>query len=406
MTNAQTRESEGENVGGQRTAASPRRFIAASQIVGAILGGVAIGVVALASTLAASAPPADGQEATVGRVRDLGRVRFLPVIRGRDGGYSARFDGRSVWVFGDSPINATSVDGSRWRSATWGWTGNFDATRGVALTEPVDRKGTPGQFLPFTSAELSYNTLHDRPSLPDSQQSRWRVWPGPIVVDPRNGRALIFYSKVMAHNGPWAFEAMGASIALWDSVSQPRVRPEVARRSNDPTILFGEDDVPPAAGALAVGDSLNAYFCDRKGLAHECIVARVAFADALNRRAWRFFSGGDRWNEDLHAAVTVMKAASMLSVHWNEFLHRYLAVYGTPLVNTIEIRTAPRPEGPWSDSRVVVTGVTPVAKDTWDYCGMAHAELARDRGRVEYLTYCRDTGNFTSEVRLVEVTFK
>jgi hypothetical protein len=29
---------------------------------------------------------------------------------------------------------------------------------------------------------------------------------------------------------------------------------------------------------------------------------------------------------------------------------------------------------------------------TWDYCGMAHPELTRDNGRVEYITYCRDTG--------------
>ena len=35
-----------------------------------------------------------------------------------------------------------------------------------------------------------------------------------------------------------------------------------------------------------------------------------------------------------------------------------------------------------------------------------HAELARENGRVEYLTYCRGTGFLSSEIRLVELRFK
>jgi hypothetical protein len=94
-----------------------------------------------------------------------------------------------------------------------------------------------------------------------------------------------------------------------------------------------------------------------------------------------------------------------LSVHWNEHLRRYLAVYSTPLINTIEIRTALRPEGPWSASRVVFKGKAP-STETWDYCGMAHAELARESGRIEYVTYCRETGFLRSEIRLVEMTLR
>jgi hypothetical protein len=344
-------------------------------------------------------------EAAVEGVRDLGPLQSLSVIRGRDGGYSARFGGLSVWVFADTPLNAPSEDGSRWRSSTRGWTGNFDARNGVALRDSVDRKGAPGEFLPFTPDELAYNAAHNREELGEAR-SRWGLWPGPLVVEPKTGKAIVFYSKVMCGNGPWAFESVGQSIALWDDLDHQPVRLEVRLGADEPTLLFPKGDAPPAAGAVAVGDSIYAYDCRKEGMAFSCIVGRAKFSEALKRASWRFFAGNGRWSDDWNAAVAVMNAAPMLSVHWNKHIGRFLAVYSAPLVNTIEIRTAERPEGPWSAGRVVVTGIAPKTKGTWDYCGMAHAELARDDGRVEYFTYCRETGFLASEIRLVEVTFK
>jgi hypothetical protein len=334
-------------------------------------------------------------------------LRFLPVIRGRDGGFSARFDDRSVWVFGDTVLNSPGTDGGRWRSGTWSWTGSFDARNGLHdFHEPVDSNGAPGEFLPFTREELAYNSAHSRDTLPSEQRSRWKLWPGQPVVDPRTGNAFVFYTKVLSKIGPWAFESVGRSIAIWERPDRVPVRPELAPRADEPTLLFPRGDTSLGEGAVGVGDSIYAYGCRKEGVVFPCIVGRAFFADALRRFAWRFFAGNDRWSEDWHAAVPVMNAAPMLTVHWNEHLGRFLAVYSTPLVNTIEIRTAKRPQGPWSAGRVAVTGRPPTRADAWDYCGMAHAELARDNGREEYVTYCRETGFLESEIRLVEVTFE
>ena len=347
----------------------------------------------------------DGPDAEVAGVSDLGPLRFLPIIRGRDVGFSARFGGRSVWVFGDTPLNSAAEDGSRWRSGTWAWAAGFDARRGLVLREPLDRKKAPAEFLPFRPEELAYNSSHNREELGEAR-SRWGLWVGPLVIEPSTGRALVFYSKVMCKVGPWAFESVGQSLALWDRPDHPRVRPDVRPGANEPTMLFPRGDVPPAAGAMAIGDEIYAYHCSKTGTAFPCILGRVTFANALKREAWRFFAGNDRWSDDWHAAVPVMNAAPMLTVHWNQHLKRFLAVYSTPLVNTIEIRTAKRPQGPWSMAQVVVTGLAPRSEGTWDYCGMAHPELARGNGRVEYITYCRDTGFLLSEIRLVELRFK
>jgi hypothetical protein len=349
----------------------------------------------------------EGPAAVVSGVRDLGALRFLGVISGRDVGFSARFRNKSVWVFGDTPLRYAGADGSRWRSSTWCWTRDFDARDGLSdLNEPLDSNDVPGEFLPLTAEEREYNAVHNQDTLSEDERSSWKLWPGPLVVDPATGKAFVFYSKVFSKVGPWAFEQVGSSLAVWDHPAHLPVRPQVGPDAEEPTLLFPKGDFPTIGGAVGVDGWVYVYGWRREGAVFDCMVGRAPFADALKRNAWRFFAGNGRWSDDWHEAVSVMKGAPMLSVHWNRHLRRHLAVYSTPLTNTIEIRTAERPEGPWSAGRVVATGRAPIDKETWDYCGMAHAELARENGRVEYITYCRGTGFLSSEMRLVEVTFK
>ena len=71
----------------------------------------------------------------------------------------------------------------------------------------------------------------------------------------------------------------------------------------------------------------------------------------------------------------------------------------------IILRTADRPDGPWSDI-AQVEGFAPPTGFPWTGPAVAHAELARERGRVETLTYVRNSGNFQSEMRVVEVEFR
>jgi hypothetical protein len=345
--------------------------------------------------------------AEVAEVRDMGPAQFLDVIGGRDGAYSARFGDRSVWVFGDTFLNSAGHDGSNWRSSTWCWTQDFDAGDGIDdLNEPVDVKGAPGEFLPFTRGERAYNRIYNARLFPNHMRSRMALWPGPVVVSPAGDRAYVFYAKVLVRHGILNFETLGSSIALWEAPDKPVIRPEVRPDADDPTILFPEGDVDLGHGALVVDDWLYAYRCESRRTSWPCIIARVKFADALKRDAWEFFAGDDRWSEDWRSAVPVIDAAPALSVHWNEYLGKYLAVYTSGLANKISIRTAERPEGPWSRSRVVAECVPPTNKEIWSYSALAHPEFARDNGKVEYFTYYRETGPFTGEIRLVEVSFK
>lgn len=141
------------------------------------------------------------------------------------------------------------------------------------------------------------------------------------------------------------------------------------------------------------------------GLDNPCIIARASLANALQRQAWRYYAGDDGWSADWEDAEIVLDGASPLSVHWNEYLDKYVAVYAEPLAHTVSIRLAPRPEGPWS---VVLASI----ECEWSSeggsisAGLAHPEFARDNGRVEYITYWRETGYLSDEIHLIEVVFR
>ncbi|WP_437590179.1 DUF4185 domain-containing protein [Sorangium sp. So ce1000] len=349
---------------------------------------------------------ADPPEAAVRAVRDLGALEFAPAIRGRDGGYSARWGDRSVWVFGDTTLEISKEDRPGWRSSTFCVTDDLDASDGLSsLTEPLDATGAPGEFLPFTEEELASNLAPFNP-LPDVTCEEdcgvhYALWPGPIVADEKAGRALIFYSKLQARPG-FILDVLGSSIAVWESLDAPPVRPELRPDAADPTLLFDADEPQLTSAALVRDGMLYAYACACSGLTCPCLVARAALADATERGAWRFFSDG-RWVEGYRQAEPVMAGAPMMSVHWNEHVGRYIALYSEPMSSEVSLRTAPAPEGPWSDSAVAFTAEAPPNPEAWPYAGLAHAELAREGGRVEYATYFRETGILEGEIRLVEL---
>jgi hypothetical protein len=312
-----------------------------------------------------------------------------------------------VWTFGDTILGSAGEDGSLFRSSTWCWTKDLNARNGInGFDEPVDGKGAPGEFLPFTEEESEHNKRYNREDLPDDKRSRWALWPGPLVVSAEAGNAYVFYVKIFARVGVLNFEATGYSIAVWEALDKPIIRPKVRPAADDPTILFPKGDVVLGQAAVCVGNWLYVYGCETKGLSWPCIVARVRFEDALRREAWQFFAGDARWSTDWKDALPVMNAAPMLTVHWNGYLGKYLAVYSTPLENSMSIRTADRPEGPWSASQVIFKCIVPGREDAWNYSGLAHPEFAQDNGRVEYITYYRETGTLRGELRLVEVLFK
>jgi hypothetical protein len=157
---------------------------------------------------------------------------------------------------------------------------------------------------------------------------------------------------------------------------------------------------------VVVGDWLYAYACEQRNprLEVPCLLARVPLDRALDRSGWRFYARG-AWSSDWRAATSVFEGDSLMSVAWNGYLGKYVAV-GTRIISSlIFVRTADRPEGPWSQE-VIVEGIPSVGVFPWINSAVAHAELARDGGRVELLTYRRSFVMAGGEMRAVEIEFR
>lgn len=344
-------------------------------------------------------------------VAEVVAARELPVlevsadIRGRDGGYSAWVFDRSVWLYGDTILARAGVDGSSWRNNSVSWTHDTDARDGLGgFAEPVDELGVPREFFPYTADEAVYNAAHRDPgdgSCADPCGARWALWPGPLIADPERGRVLVFYGKFHAAPGEFNFYSVGNSLAVWTAFSDAPTRPMLRPDAAEPTLLFSADEPALGTAALVVDDDLYAYACDGDGFDKPCILARSPLAEATQRGAWRFWDG-DAWVAEAAAAEPVFTAHTIASVHHNAYLGAYLLIYNRPLDNDLYLRTAPAPEGPWSREVLAAHGVAP-DNDTVNYSGLAHAEFAAQDGRFEVLSYMRSTGDWSSEIRLVEI---
>jgi serine/threonine protein kinase len=327
-------------------------------------------------------------------VRELGPIGTLE-SNGLSLRSSCYFMDRSIWIFGGG--------GTR-RPNRWAWSDDTNTSDGLRLYEPANNPGGR-DLLPLTPEEREFNEKHS--TVP---RKHWELRPGAAVADSERGRALVVYAKI--RDEEWVDPrrtCAGYSIAVWSHPDSAVIRPVLRPESEYPTLLFPGDTPDFGAGAVADGGYLYLYGASSAGfLDSGAIVARAPLPEVLDRSAWRYFAGDGQWVDDLNLAVRVVSGVWELSVHWNEYIGKFLAVYtASPFGSGVSMRMADRPEGPWSTARLITDGVRQ-AQDYRNNSGAhAHPVIAREGGRVEYITYGRPVGKFgESEVRLVEITFR
>jgi hypothetical protein len=348
----------------------------------------------LAVLVGACADPLPKSETLV----EIGVVPLPPEHAGRDGGFSGVLQGRSVWVFGDTFLPRTAEDGLRWRSSSWSWTTDFESNDGIGpFRHALGFDGMAVQLLPHTSAELDFNQAHEGHEDCQAQEecgSRQTPWPGAMVVDSSGQTGVIFYMNMeTGPKGQWDFHRVSGSVATWSDPARP------ANRIEPP--LFSSEEPSWGSAAVLVGDEIYVFAYEHQGSESPCLLARVPFQSATNRRHYRFWSGAGVWSEDWQDAVPVFDCAPGFSVHFNQFLGQYLALYMAGMSEMITMRTADYPEGPWSKPQTIGRGVS--AHENWDYFLIAHPELSREGGRVEILSYTRPAGFLRQEIRLLEL---
>ncbi len=342
-------------------------------------------------------------------VRELGPIRTNDAIRMRDCGFSALYQGKSVWLFGDTLLASPSADDRLMLANSLSLTYDLDAGDGIeGLWEPVDAVGAPMEFFPLTQEELRHNAIYGTGAcdMAACSAGHWRIWPGAMIVDPDRDWAYVFYRKVNVGSSVFDFEHVGHSVAVWKGSDEAAERPVFNQVESYPTLLFSEADEPGFGSAALVADKqAYIYGCELEEdlLTKPCYLARVAIADILDKQAWQYFAGGERWSTDVQQAAAIFNGNDMMSVSFNPYINGYIAVYSEPLKSAAMLRTALKPEGPWSDPIQLFTVDAPENYLGWVYDFLAHPQYSQDGGRILYITYTKNIDEASSEHHLVAV---
>lgn len=355
--------------------------------------------------VACNSNPGPPAASSVEKAIDLGTIPTNPDILGRDGGYSAVFQGYSVWLYGDTFLANPNADDRGLISDSWSFTTDLNAQDGITgFQERLDSAGAPSMILVETPAEFAFNQAHNgNPCQVQPCGARWALWPSSIVTDPTSKQAFVFYMVVSAMPGNFNFQGIGNSVAVWRDFSQspqrPTFNPPIV--ADHPDLMFNQNEPNFGSAAFIADGTLYAYGCD---YSNGCKLGKVDPSSVQDRSVWSFYAGNGSWSSEIGDAISVFGDANILSVSWNGFLQQYVAVYSPSFSQNVVMRTSPNPEGPWSPEVTVFVAMQPTSGNVYD--AHAHSEYDVNGGQTIFVTYSRATGTFTSEVRLVSVTLQ
>ena len=343
----------------------------------------------------------------IGSIRHLGVIKENPAIMKRDVGFSTRFQGKSIWLFGDTLLETPNAQNIKMMSNSWSITYDTDAGDGIdGFVENVDAVGAPVAFFPLTINEQAFNWRHAKKTcVGEKCTARWHIWPGTIVLDNNKGWAYVFYRKVRVEHGAFKFKHIGHSLTVWKNATEPPERPVFNYIESFPTLFFSEKEHGFDSAAVVINNKAFIYGCElAKGLySKPCYLAKVPLSEILDKSAWRYYSGPKNWSQNNLDAQVVFYGNDMMSVSYNAYLNRYVAVYSEPLGSTAMMRTAKRPAGPWSAPIALFTADVPANIYGWVYDFIAHPEFSMDNGKTIYITYTKKTDQLHSQLQLVAV---
>jgi hypothetical protein len=274
----------------------------------------------------------------------------------------------------------------RWGTSDHVWTFN-NAYRADAQSAPA---ATPSNhpFIAFDGPVQPWNQKVTAPwtlkvSTLDSQLPPTAL---PLAMNEPNTTALVPTSLVRVGEEPRSqmfvlqYDNIGGASKVWlATVADGAVQ---AQRAALP--LFSE---PPwfAVAARYDGDYLTVYACDK-----DCVAARVRSDKFTDPSAYQVRSRNAKgqwvWSDDLKSGTPVLTGVSGtdLTISYNSYLRRFLAVYAKPAENDAWLATSEAPYGPWSEPIKVAL---PAPAALWNFGIREQAPLAQNCERRVVITY-------------------
>ena len=309
----------------------------------------------------------------------LGSPKATVGIRGEDGSHTVAVDGLVYWDFGDTLL----ADGSIIPNGL-AWSADHDARDCISL-EP---KQTAGQAAPL---------------LPSKSGEELTVWPlGMEATAP--GQVYFYYASVVPD--PERFwRVAGVGLGSFDTETL------TARRAMAGALLW------PAGMPLpfrTFADQRYVYVflhAARDPWATDTILARVAKESIEVPSSYEYWAPGrdgqpggwvsDLWVEeaaswdpalnDIEPIWRQPAGHNGVEVAYNPYLKRWLAVYTSGFMTSVNVRAADRITGPWDSGETVLVDCTafhpPPQESYVCYTGAQHEVYMRDGGRTIYVSY-------------------
>lgn len=302
---------------------------------------------------------------------------------GADAAYSVALgDARTLWLFGDTFV-ATSErhvrrESTMVRNTVAVQRGLDPVTASIAFAWGEAAGGGPASYLPEAG-------------------ERW-FWPLHGIA--RRGVVTTFWLEE-APGGGLGFEAVGARALRSEGVASDDAKAWRWRDLELPAVSFG---ARIGASVVAFEGHVYAYAVEEPG-DHDVYLLRwdEREFDAGELLAPEWWDG--RWvpHAELGGApaVVIADAQTEFSVSWDEGRERFVLVQTEGFGGTtIGMRTAPRPEGPWSERITVWRPPESDRAGVLVYAAKAHPELEGDGLVVTYASNATDFATLVADETL------
>lgn len=176
------------------------------------------------------------------------------------------------------------------------------------------------------------------------------------------------------------------------------------RYTPNATLLWDAD--APAYGRAVVRQGNTVYVFGCKGVPDtfrsDCFVARVAEDSLADPSAYTYYAGSVGWSPEPTDAAAVFSSGGTISVRFHGDVSRWVVTYVPTFGDTLELRSAPAPEGPWSDPEMLARCEVP-PDDEQAFCEGAFQHPALAAGPHELvLGYSIVTFAEDAEARIVQ----
>lgn len=325
------------------------------------------------------------------------------LVTGADGATATVLpNGSALWVFGDTVV------------------GRFDSIRGLELTAFPSNSAVlvPPQDAAQGIREFRFlrakNGKHPRQIVPyvkGEDPSVHRVWAmhGVCIAD----HMYLFYHRISLLKDADVFvnfrlDGMGLARADLDRLQAADWQFERLRAS-DGSLEYWK----PAQPTFGVWTQRDDRYCYLWGsLMTGMFLARVEPHRIEDLAAYEYLVAAPtrkhpdvvpRWSHHFTATASLFDGVpNEISVTFNRHLEKYVAVHALGRGGDIVMRTAKRITGPWSVAEVIHHS-PPSSKREFVYAAKEHPELARDKGRIIYVTFV-DSGSYIPQ--LLECTLR